>query len=127
MLRGLLRRLRTEKVAPEKGSQMGAGREGYCYLGGHRALALTHRGHEIVLDTRDIGLTPHIALHGTWECEVEAVLQQPLRPGQSVAAVGVNIGYHTLAMTAAVGPTGHVHAFEASPDVLCPCCAPPSP
>lgn len=118
MLRGLLRRLGIGRAEWASASPAGARREGYCYLGGHRALALTHRGQKIFLDTRDIGLTPHIAMHGTWEREVELALEWLLRPGQTVAEVGANMGYHTLAMAAAVGPTGHVHAFEASPDVL---------
>lgn len=116
MLRGLLRRLGTTPAAAA--GALGPQRESYCYLGGYRALALTHRGHKIFLDTRDIGLTPHIAMHGIWEREVEAVLEGLLRPGQTVAEVGANMGYHTLAMAGLVGPTGHVHAFEASPDVL---------
>jgi FkbM family methyltransferase len=90
----------------------------YCYLGGHRALALTRRGHMIYLDTRDHGLTPHIAIHGSWELDVEAVLGRLLRRGDRVAEVGANMGYHTLTMAEAVGPTGHVHSFEANPAVL---------
>jgi FkbM family methyltransferase len=90
----------------------------YCYLGGHRAVARTHRGHKIFLDTRDIGMTPHLALDGSWEPEVEAVLVRLLRPGQQVAEVGANMGYHTLAMAEAIGPAGQLHSFEANPEVL---------
>ncbi len=90
----------------------------YCYLGGNRALALTHRGQMIYLDTRDLGLTPHIAVHGTWEMDVEAVLGRLLRRGDRVAEVGANMGYHTLTMAEAVGPEGLVHSFEANPAVL---------
>ncbi|WP_169747426.1 FkbM family methyltransferase [Belnapia moabensis] len=90
----------------------------YCYLGGGRALALTHRGQMIYLDTRDLGLTPHIAVHGTWEMDVEAVLGRLLRRGDRVAEVGANMGYHTLTMAEAVGPEGQVHSFEANPAVL---------
>jgi FkbM family methyltransferase len=90
----------------------------YCYLGGHRAVARTHRGHKIFLDTRDIGMTPHLALDGSWEPEVEAVLVRLLRPGQQVAEVGANMGYHTLAVAEAIGPDGRLHSFEANPEVL---------
>ena len=122
MLHRLLRRLgiapRARAGVPASARAARMRREGYCYLGGHRALALTHRGQKIFLDTRDIGLTPHIAMHGIWELEVEMVLERLLRPGQTVAEVGSNMGYHTLAMAAMLGPAGHLHAFEASPDVL---------
>jgi len=93
-------------------------RETFCYLGDHRALTLTHRGHKIFLDTRDIGLTPHIALDGVWERDVEMLLGRLLRPGARVVEVGANMGYHTLAMAEAIGAGGHIHAFEANPEVL---------
>lgn len=48
-------------------------------------------------DRTDSDLAPLIAL---------------LRPGMSVIDVGANIGIHTLAMAAAVGPDGRVYAFE---------------
>jgi FkbM family methyltransferase len=38
-----------------------------------------------------------------------------LRPGDCVLDVGANVGYYTLAAAKLVGPTGCVHAFEASP------------
>lgn len=109
-LRAVLRRIMPAPPARTK--------QPYCYLGGGRALALTHRGQMIYLDTRDHGITPHIAIHGTWETEVESVLGQLLRHGDRVAEVGANMGYHTLAMAEAVGTEGQVHSFEANPEVL---------
>jgi FkbM family methyltransferase len=117
-LRGWLHRLGLIPPALPQPAARSLRQEGYCYLGGQRALALTHRGDKIFLDTSDLGLTPHIAMHGIWESEVEAVLERLLRPGDSVAEVGANMGYHTLAMAHAVGAAGHVHAFEANPHVL---------
>ena len=115
-LHAVLRRLRLSNVPlpppPARHPQP------YCYLGGNRALALTHRGQMIYLDTRDLGLTPHIAMHGTWEMDVEAVLGRLLRRGDRVAEVGANMGYHTLTMAEAVGPGGHIDSFEANPAVL---------
>ncbi len=115
-IRGVLRRLGVKNVSlpatPARPPQP------YCYLGEGRALALTHRGQMIFLDTRDLGLTPHIAMHGTWEMDVEAVLGRLLRRGQRVAEVGANMGYHSLTMAEAVGPEGHIDSFEANPAVL---------
>ncbi len=93
-------------------------RNSYCYLGENRAVALTHRGDMIYLDTRDIGLTPHIALHGTWEPNVGTVLRRLLKPRQHVVEVGANMGFHTITMARAIGPGGKLHAFEANPQVL---------
>jgi len=82
---------------------------------GDRVLALTHAGQRIFLDPQDIGIAPHIALTGLWEPGVERLLRRLLRPGQSVVEIGANMGYHTLAMAAAIGPAGRLHAFEAHP------------
>ncbi|MGX9964209.1 FkbM family methyltransferase [Roseomonas sp. F4] len=92
-------------------------RDTYCFLG-NRAVAMTRSGLKIFLDVRDVGMTPHIALSGEWERQVEALLRQLLKPGDRVVEVGASMGYHTLAMAQAVGATGHVHSFEANPRVL---------
>ncbi|PWS34044.1 hypothetical protein DFH01_27330 [Falsiroseomonas bella] len=89
-----------------------------CYLGDQRALAVTGGGHKIFLDTRDVGLTPHIALDGIWEVHIEKLVRRLLRPAATVVEVGANMGYHTLSMAEAVGPTGRVHAFEANPRMV---------
>ncbi len=93
-------------------------RSTFCYLGDDRALTLTHRGHKIYLDTRDLGMTPHIALNGTWETEVEAALVRLVKPRQRIIEVGANMGYHTVAMAQIISPGGELHAIEANPRAL---------
>ena len=85
---------------------------------GDRVLTHTHRNEPIYLVPRDLDLTPSILLHGSYETHVERVLAAALRPGDTVIDVGANVGYHTLAIAAAVGPQGRVHAFEANPEVM---------
>ncbi|MBK1660778.1 FkbM family methyltransferase [Paracraurococcus ruber] len=82
---------------------------------GDRVLTQTHRGLKIYCVPHDVDLTPHLIQTGEWERHVEQALQRLLRPGQRAADIGANIGYHTLTLAAAVGPTGEVHAFEANP------------
>lgn len=53
-----------------------------------------------------------------WEPHVEQATVALLRPGQHVCDIGANIGYHTIAMAAAVGAQGRVDAFEARPDLV---------
>lgn len=93
-------------------------RSGWYYLGNGVGLALTHFGRKIFLPGSDAGMTPDIILNGQWEPHVEAVLRRILKPGMQVAEVGASVGFHTLVMGEAVGPTGHVHAFEPYPKVL---------
>ena len=84
---------------------------------GDRVFAVTHRGHVIYLPPSDLDLTPRILLNGNWEPHVEQTIARFLRPGDTAIDLGANVGYHTLAMAAAVGLTGQVHAFEANPDL----------
>ncbi|MBP0464971.1 FkbM family methyltransferase [Roseomonas sp. PWR1] len=93
-------------------------RESYAYLGNGRAVTLTHRGHQLMLDATDIGMTPHLALRGEWERVVEDAVLALLAPGAAVVEVGANIGYHTLAMSAAIGAAGRLHAFEPNPRLV---------
>ena len=84
---------------------------------GDRVLTETHRGLKIYVPPTDMDLGPHILLRGIWETHVETALLRLLRPGMQAVDVGANIGYHTLTLGAAVGPTGRVHGFEASPNL----------
>ena len=87
----------------------------YAYLGDHTAVVGTRANLFLLVDTRDRGITPHIALTGRWEVDVERVLVRLLKPGLRIVEVGANVGYHTLTMARAVGPTGHIDAFEPNP------------
>ncbi|OYQ31419.1 hypothetical protein CHU95_19910 [Niveispirillum lacus] len=53
-----------------------------------------------------------LELYGEWSVEEALVCQSVLRPGDIVVEAGANIGAHTLLLANAVGPQGHVHAFE---------------
>jgi FkbM family methyltransferase len=53
---------------------------------------------------------------GTYEPDLQAAIQNLVEPGMVAFDVGANIGYISLMLARAVGPTGQVHAFEAFPD-----------
>lgn len=54
------------------------------------------------------------------ECDL---FRQIVRPGAVVVEAGANIGSHTVALSAAVGPTGRVYAFEPQRIVFQTLCA----
>lgn len=87
----------------------------YAYLGDHVGVVLTHRGYRLLIDTRDRGIAPHLALTGRWEPYVERTLVRLIKRGQRVVEVGANVGYHTLTMASLVGPTGRIDSFEPNP------------
>jgi FkbM family methyltransferase len=51
-----------------------------------------------------------------YEPEVCAAIKRLVRPGDSCADVGANIGYMTLLIASQCGPSGHVKAFEPLPE-----------
>jgi FkbM family methyltransferase len=55
-----------------------------------------------------------ILVSGSWEPNVTAVMEALLRPGDTFADVGANVGYYTLLAAPLVGDAGTVYAFEAS-------------
>ena len=87
----------------------------YAYLGDQTAVIATRAGMPLFLDTRDRSLTPHLALMGCWEPDIERALVRLLKRGQRIIEVGANMGYHTLTMGRAVGRTGKIDAFEPNP------------
>ena len=56
-------------------------------------------------------------LEGGGEPEVQAALQQYLRPGMVFYDIGANIGFFSLLASRIVGKDGRVIAFEADPDI----------
>lgn len=52
---------------------------------------------------------------GLLEAFEQKLIKQLCSPGMQVLDIGANIGFHTLQMSAAVGPAGRVWAFEPDP------------
>jgi FkbM family methyltransferase len=82
------------------------------YLGDHTAMCRILGKHLIYVDTRDYALAPHLMWDGFWEIWITQAMARCLEPGMVVADVGANLGYYSLLMAEAVGPTGSVFAIE---------------
>lgn len=69
---------------------------------------------DLVVPATEEGLLVYLLRHGSGGVEpgVRALLRRRLKPGASVVDAGANIGVHSLAMAAAVGPEGRVLCFE---------------
>ncbi len=70
-------------------------------------------GHFMRLDPQD---SLSLAANGAYEPFETELLTSLIRPGHVVVDIGANIGYYTLVFARAVGPAGHVVAFEPDPD-----------
>jgi len=82
------------------------------YLGDHTALTLLHGRHMLYVDTRDIGVAPHLMVNGIWETPCTTLFERLLRPGTTVLDIGANLGVYTVLAAAA---NARVHAFEPNP------------
>lgn len=80
----------------------------------------------VIADVPDIGLMrlepwdlidSRLLFFNIWEPAVSRFMRTTIKPGDVVADIGANIGYHTLLMSHAVGPHGHVFAVEPSPEI----------
>jgi FkbM family methyltransferase len=64
----------------------------------------------------DVDLREHVQrwiyYFGAYERDTLVWFQGMLRPGMTVFDIGAHVGQYTVAAARAVGPTGHVHAFE---------------
>jgi FkbM family methyltransferase len=62
--------------------------------------------------------TPKSYWLGTHEPDMQKLLRESIKRGMTVYDCGANIGYFSVIFARLVGPTGHVFAFEPSPDSL---------
>lgn len=83
-----------------------------AWCGDHTALARALGRYKIYVDTRDIGIAPHLMLDGFWEMWVTEAMLRTVRPGSTVIDVGANLGFFTLLLADLAGPEGRVLAFE---------------
>lgn len=87
----------------------------YCrtaYLGDHTLRCRVLGQFLLYADTRDVGITPHLAMDGYSESWIIAVFTRTIQPGWHCIDVGANHGYYTLLMGAASVQNGRVLALE---------------
>lgn len=76
----------------------------------------TVHGFKMCVHQRRDEISNVIAKTGEYEPTISAAILGSLAPGDTAVDVGAHIGFHTMLMAQAVGPTGRVHAFEPVPD-----------
>lgn len=101
-----------EFVASEDDSRKS---RGYFYYANDLAMVETHFDAHLLLDLKDLSLTPTILKTGWWEPWIDILLRSLLRPGMTYVNAGANVGYHTALGGKLVGSEGKVFAFEANP------------
>lgn len=70
---------------------------------------------KMLVDGRDIALSPHLMLDGYWEMWTTTFMLRHAAPGMVAIDVGANLGYFSVLLAHLVGPTGRVIAVEPNP------------
>lgn len=86
-----------------------------AYLGNHRSQCRVLGRFEMMVDTRDQTLAPHLLARGCWEIHVTECLAKAVSHGMTVVDVGANYGYYSLLMAGLSGPSGKLISIEANP------------
>ena len=102
IIRGMLRRIE------------GLGRKN-VYLGDHRILTKTWFDVMLMLDARELSLTPYVLMYGYYELAETYCLRRLLKPGMTVVDIGANVGYFSTHAKRFMRGTGRVIAYEPNP------------
>lgn len=93
--------------------------EAYCEarsravpFGDHKLVCRVLGTYFMMIDTRDLSLSPHLAMSGYWEFWISQAIARRIKPGMRCIDVGANFGYFTLLLAALVGEQGFVQAWE---------------
>ncbi len=84
----------------------------YAYLGDHIGLCKILTRAKIHVDTRDVGVTPHLIMDGFWETWLTQCLSGIVKPGNVCLDIGANFGYYSVLMSNLAGANGSVLAVE---------------
>lgn len=93
-------------------------RSQHIYLGHSIALCRVLGKYKMYVDTRELGIVPHLCLEGFWESWITVFIARTVQAGWSCLDVGANFGYYTMLMADAVGPDGRIAAIEPNPDLV---------
>ena len=81
-----------------------------------RFLSRKVHGYQMLLDTRDAGLSRSLMLFRTREVDHKVMLERIVRPGMTIYDIGGNIGYYPLMELGLLGDAGKMVVVEPSPE-----------
>lgn len=84
-------------------------------LYGNVLLTTLFTGQKMYVDARDISVTPHLLVDGTWEPEITKVFREFIKEDSVVFDIGANLGYFGL--VAGASNPASIHFFEPNPEL----------
>lgn len=85
-------------------------------LNENEIVSTLYTGQHIIVDRRDLSVSPSLILHGEWELNIGQFFRSIAKPGDVIFDIGANVGYFGI-IAATENEDGHIHFFEANPSL----------
>lgn len=89
----------------------------HLYIGNDTVLCKVLAGYKMYVDSKDLGIAPHLIMDGYWESWITKLLVQTIKPGFTCLDIGANFGYFSILMSELNGETGKTFAIEPNPRI----------
>lgn len=89
----------------------------HLYIGNDTVLCKVLARHKMYVDTKDMGIAPHLIMDGYWESWLSLLMAQIIRPGFICLDIGANFGYFSILMSELAGETGRTLVLEPNPRI----------
>jgi FkbM family methyltransferase len=89
-----------------------------CYPSSEELIVKTPHGFKLVIDGRDMSITPELVFDASYEGPEEHFVKKNLSGGDFMIDVGANIGLFTVLAARQVGTYGRVFAYEPNPAAM---------
>jgi FkbM family methyltransferase len=89
---------------------------GNAYLGDHTLLCRILTRYKMFVNSRDLGVVPHLIMDGFWESWLTQCMARVIKPEHICLDIGANFGYFTLLMSE-LANRGRTIAIEPNPEI----------
>lgn len=90
----------------------------HVFLGDDTVLCRILTKYKMYVDSKDLGIAPHLMMDGYWESWLTQFLARIIKPGFVCFDVGANFGYYSLLMSELCGYQGRTIAIEPNPSIV---------
>ena len=89
----------------------------HLYIGDSTVLCKVLTKYKMYVDSKDMGIAPHLIMDGYWESWVTRLLGNIVQPGNVCLDIGANFGYFSILLSELCGPGGRTIAAEPNPRI----------
>lgn len=89
----------------------------HLYIGDSTILCKVLTKYKMYVDSKDMGIAPHLIMDGYWESWVTRLLGNIVQPGDVCLDIGANFGYFSILLSELCGPKGKTIAAEPNPRI----------